>query len=132
LRLRVRIRRRVLDREIATGLWPSSDPDRALRAQQLTSEGERRRVAAGLAGILKAADRRHAEPAAPLNLRQAEVLAARHEIVALIDALRGDGVVGPRGVVLARRLVESNTSPLSRARAQHTVREAASRAIAAL
>jgi hypothetical protein len=39
-------------------------------------------VATGLAEILKAADERRADPWAPLDLNHAEVLAARHEIVA--------------------------------------------------
>jgi len=45
LRLRVWIKQRVLDREIAAGLQLDSDAARALRAQQLTGTTERRRVA---------------------------------------------------------------------------------------
>jgi hypothetical protein len=118
----------VLDREIAAGLQRDSDPERALRAQQLTSAPERCLVALGLAEILKAADERHADPSAALNLNHAEVLAARHEI----DALRGEGAVGARGVALAGQLIQSSGSPTSRARASHTVQEAVSKAIAGL
>ena len=74
LRLRVRIRRHVLDRELASGLQPESDAARALRARQLTSRYERCFVAACLANILEAADERHADPASPLRLNHAEVL----------------------------------------------------------
>ena len=132
MRLRVRIRQRVLDREIAAGLPSDFDAARAIRAQQLTSTAERCRVAACLASILEVADQRHADPSAPLNLNHAEVLAARHELLALIDALRGEGAVGARGVALARQLIQSSGSPLSRARANHTVQQAVSMAIAAL
>jgi hypothetical protein len=132
MRLRVRIRQRVLDREIAAGLPSDFDAAPAIRAQQLTSTRERCRVAACLASILEVADQRHADPSARLNLNHAEVLAARHELVALIDALRGEGAVGARGVALARQLIHSSGSPLSRARANHTVQEAVSKAIAAL
>jgi hypothetical protein len=102
------------------------------RARQLTSSPERCRVAASLADILKAADERHADPSAPLNVSHAEVPAARHEIVALIQAPRSERPVDPRGVALARQLIQSNGSPLSRARANHTVQEAVSKATAAL
>ena len=71
-------------------------------------------------------------PDGALSLNHAEVLAARHEIVALIEALRGEGAVAARGVALARRLIESSGSPLSRARAKHPVQQAVSKAIAAL
>ena len=132
MRLRVRIRRRVLDREIAAGLPSDFDAARAIRAQQLTSTPERCRVAACLASILEVADQRHADPSAPLNLNHAEVLAARHELLALIDAVRGEGAVGARGVALARQLIQSSGSPLSRGQASHTVQEAVAKAMAAL
>ena len=132
MRLRVRIRRHVLDREIASGLQPDSDVARALRAQQLTSALERRCVAAGLEHILAAADERHADPALPLRLNHAEVLAARHAIVALIEALRCERTVDARGVALARLLIGASDSPLLCAQTRRPVRQAVSEAIAAL
>ena len=132
LRLRVRIRQRVLDREIAAGLRTDSDAARALRAQQLTSAPERRRVAASIARILETADERHAEPAANLTVVDAQVLAARHGLVVLVDALRGEGAVSARGVALARQLIESVGSPLLRAQPGLTVQQAVSKTIAAL
>ena len=131
-RLRVRLRQRILDREIAVGLSPDADRDRALRARQLTSMAERGRVAACLAIILEAADERHADPASPLKLNHAQVLAARHEIVALIDVLRGEQAVCARGVALARMLVQDNRSLLLIARAGRTVQQAVHEALAAL
>jgi hypothetical protein len=132
LRLRVRIRRHVLDRELASGLQPESDVARALRARQLTSRYERCCVAACLANILEAADERHADPASPLKLNHAQVLAARNEIAALIDALRSDRAVAARGVALARLLVDSGSSPLLRPQPGGTVQQAVSEATAAL
>jgi hypothetical protein len=75
---------------------------------------------------------RHADPTSILQLNHAEVLATRHDIMALIDALRGDQVIAPRGAALARLLAESSTSPLLWAQAGHTVQQAVSEAIAAL
>jgi len=132
LRLCVRIRRHVLDREIASGLHPETDSARTVRAQQLTCPRERRCVAASLANILEAADERHADPGSPLRLNHAQVLAARYEIVALIEALRSDRTVAPRGAALAQLLVDSGSSPLLRSQRRRTVQQAVSEAIAAL
>ena len=48
-RIRARVHRRVIDREIAAGAVIDADPARALRAQQLTGTTERRCVATSLA-----------------------------------------------------------------------------------
>jgi hypothetical protein len=130
-RLRARLRLRVLDREIAGGLL-DGDAARTLRARQLTSDAERHGVAACLANILDAADERHADPASPLKLNHADVLAARYEIVALIEALRSEQHVEARGVALARRLLDDSCSPLLCARAGRTVRQAVDEAARAL
>ena len=132
VRLRVRIRRHVLDREIAAGLDPGDDLARATRAQQLLTADERRCVAGSLANILDAADERHADPASPLKLNHAEVLAARHDILALIAALRSDRVIAARGVARARLLTTADNSPLLRVRPELSVQEAVAEAIAAL
>ena len=66
-RIRLRLHRRVLDREIAAGAHAHGDPARALRALQLTGATERLRVAASLGNILDAADERHADPASAVN-----------------------------------------------------------------
>jgi len=132
LRLRVRMRQRVLDREIAAGLRPDSDAALELRAKQLTSTPERRRVAACLANILETADKRHAQPATPLTAIDAQVLAARHDLVVLIDALRGERAISARGVALARQLIESSGSPLVRSHAGRTVHQTVSETIEAL
>jgi hypothetical protein len=132
LGLRVRIRRHVLDREIAAGLDPGDDPARATRAQQLLSAHERRCVAGCLTNILEAADERHADPTSPLKLNHAEVLATRHDLLALIAALRSDRVLAARGVALARLLTEADTSPLLRVRPGLSVQDAVAEAIEAL
>jgi hypothetical protein len=132
VRLRVLVRRRVLDREIASGLRPEADAARALRAEQLRSLNERCCVAASLANVLSAADERQADPGSLLRLDHARVLAARHEIVTLIDALRSDRAVAARGVALARLLLDADASPLLRPQARGTVQQAVSEVIAAL
>ena len=131
-RLRARLHRRVLDREIAAGASISTDPARALRAMQLTSSVERLRVAASLRNILRAADERHADPASRVRLNHAGVLAARHGIVALIETLTSEQPITPRGIALARLLSVERDSPMLSDRSQGTVRHAVSQVLAAL
>jgi hypothetical protein len=131
-RIRARLHRRVIDREIAAGAAVDADPARALRALQLTGVTERRCVATSLANILEAADERHADPASRVRLPHADVLAARHGIVALIEVLRSEQTVAARGVALARLLTEERDSPMLCEGAGRTVHQAVSEALAAL
>ena len=131
-RIRVRLHRRVLDRELAAGAAVDADPARALRALQLTGETERQCVATSLRNIVEAADERHADPASQVRVNDAEVLAARHGIVALIDVLRTEQAVTARGVALARLLVVERHSPMLCERSRHTVQQAVAEALAAL
>ena len=57
LRARVRLARRVLDREVAWGASPHHSRELALRVEQLTSAPERHALAACLENILAAAER---------------------------------------------------------------------------
>jgi len=98
----------------------------------MTSTPERRRVAACLANILETADKRHAQPAARLTAIDAQVLAARHDMVVLIDALRREQAISARGVALDRQLIESSGSPLVRSHAGRTVQQTVSETIEAL
>ena len=131
-RLRVRLHRRVLDREIAAGAPLDSDPARALRALQLTGAPERRRIARCLANILEAADERHADPESPVTLNHADVLVARHQIVALIEVLRSEQAVAARGAALARLLIVERRSPMLCESSERTVQQAVSEALVAL
>ena len=131
-RIRVRLHRRVLDREIAAGAGVDADPARALRALQLTGPSERRCVAALLGNILEAADERHADPASHVRLNHADVLAARRGILALIEVLRSEQTVTARGVALARLLTEERRSPMLCEGTGRTVQQAVSEALAAL
>ena len=131
-RLRVWAERRVLDGELARGLDPEEDDLRALRARQLTAPPARRCVAACLSNILDACEERHSDPSARLQLRHAEVLAARHEIVAVVEGLRSSTPVTAQGVALARQLIDDGSSPLLRAHAGLTVADAVAQTLRAL
>ena len=131
-RIRARLHRRVIDREIAGGAVVDGDPARGLRAQQLTGVTERRSAATSLRNILDAADERHADPASRVRLNHADVLAARHGIVALIEVLRSEQTVTARGVALARLLAVDRDSPMLSERSGSTVQQAVSEALGAL
>ena len=64
----------------------------------------------------------HADPASPVRLNHAEVLAARDGIVALIEVLRSEQTVAPRGVALARLLTVERGSPMPCEGSQRLVR----------
>jgi hypothetical protein len=112
LRLRVRITRGSLDRQLASGAAADGSPALALRTQQLTSTPGRRTIAALLATILEAAEERQADPGSPLIVDHAAVLEAREQIQRLIDVLRARCELEPRGIALARLLLRDSRGPL--------------------
>jgi hypothetical protein len=113
MRLRVRLHRRRLDRELAQGLDPESWSDRALRARQLTNARTRRRIARGLRGVVASADRPSGPvlSAAPPACRTA-VVPWREALLGLADRLQQPGLVNPCGVARALVLLTDGTGPL--------------------
>jgi len=111
LRLRARLRRPWLDREIVRGADRPGDRALALREGQLTRRRERRRLASRLEQVL--ADR-PSQPrlssAVPIDHRAVRV--AKPILTELILSLRSIDPVEPRGVVLAWRLLTDASSPI--------------------
>ncbi len=60
------------------------------------------------------------------------MLAARDDVVRLIECLRSERPLAVRGIALARLLIDDSTSPLLHPRPAGTVPDAVSDAIAAL
>ena len=131
LRLRARSRCERLDREIAAGLPTGESPDRAMRASQLTNAPMRRTLAALYANVVDAADECDADPGSPLTVEYVAVIAARQQILELIERLRSGAELQPRGLALARLLVCDSASPIFRS-AGHTVSAALSEITSAL
>lgn len=131
LRLRARHRCERLDREIAAGLPTGESPDRAMRASQLTSASMRRTLAALYANVLDAAEECDADPGSPLTVEYVSLIAARQQILELIERLRSSAELKPRGLALARLLVCDSASPIFRP-AEHTVSGALSEIACAL
>jgi hypothetical protein len=90
------------------------NPAWVLRARQLSSAPERRAIAAWLANILDAADDCQVGLASPRLPDHAPVIAARGEIVALIELLRGETALEVRGIALARLLADGPAGRLLR------------------
>ncbi len=103
-----------------------------LRARQLGTVSERYALAACFAHILDAAVEVLADPATRLTLDHGAVLAARPEIVRLIELLRGEVTPNVRGVALARLLADDPTGLLARPHLGQTLQQAVADVIRAL
>jgi hypothetical protein len=112
LRLRVWLNRAGLDRELAEGANPTTDPARGLRAEQLVAVRTRRVLAAALRRIVRQA---HEPPRTPwtvtVGLNRREVIDATELLLALANRLEQVPHACPRAVALASFLVSDPVSP---------------------
>jgi hypothetical protein len=111
-RLRLRLLRRRLDREIAAGALPRDSVDIRRRCAQLTTRDSRLCLAVALVTIMGAAEERRADPASALILDHEAVLNERDQIDELIVRLRSGEGVGARGLALIRLLVDDSRGPV--------------------
>jgi hypothetical protein len=111
LRIRTRLLRAWLDRQIARGIERPGDRALALREAQLVGARERTRLAARFERLL-VPDRRanRLSSAAPVDHAAVEV--ARPLLTEVILSLRSSEVVEARGVVLGWRLLTDPCSPI--------------------
>jgi hypothetical protein len=113
LRLQVLVQRRRLDRSLAEGRNPSSDPLLAVRADQLGRPVERARLAASLRDAVCSLDdsalAQYLRPEAPVAA--ASVRACAQEIDDLARALTGP-TPRVRGVAIVRELLTNGAGPL--------------------
>jgi hypothetical protein len=111
VRIRTRVGRRGLDRQLAEGADPASSTELELRATQLRSTAERARVANALIETL--GDARRGEP---MTLRsrpqRAVVREAADDIMALALRLREDRPLSIEGVARAASLVDDKKSAM--------------------
>lgn len=129
--VRVRMRTAEIDRELARGRSPDSDPLTRERALQLVSESTRRKIARGLELALRQAD-------ADLSLRtqapvsREAVREAAPALETLIARLLDGGQVSPQGVARAKVLLSDGAGPLFLRRAGDGLLRAAGSARSAL
>ena len=92
-----------LDRALADGADPASEPSLRQRARRLTSWRTRRRLAKALEEV---------ECGPGLPVRHDQVMEARDLLSELTTALRSRERVSARGVLLARRIITDGCGPL--------------------
>jgi hypothetical protein len=120
-RLVARVRRFTLDRQLAGGASPDSNPALLLRAHALISERERRRLARALRRSSRLAGRGPLVAHAPLD--RDTLLGAGEELDTLASRLVAPGPVDARGVASTRLLLSDVRSPLFRRRSGGALRE---------
>jgi hypothetical protein len=129
MRLRAGWAHEALDRRLAEGADPGTDPLLQARAERLVAPASRATLAAGLERVVATAD----EPAAPLSsavpVRHRPVAGARHELMGLAGELRHMPDPRPRGVAMAERLVTEPSSVLFTASSSDEVARAARDAV---
>lgn len=112
LALLSRLRAVELDREIAAGTGLQTSPLLASRARSIVGKRSRRRLAGGLARVLKSVERSGPGLTAAVPPDCREVLAARVVISTLARRLRSPEPVNPRGVAVLQTLLTDGSSPL--------------------
>lgn len=129
MRLRAGWAHEELDRRLAEGTDPGTDPLLQARAERLVAPASRTAFAAGLERVVATAD----EPAASLSsavpVRRGPVAGARHELMGLAGELRHMPDPRPRGVAMAERLLTEPSSVLFTASSSDEVAHAARDAV---
>ena len=111
-RIHTRLRRKRLDDELARGGDPAASPERSLRAEQLTTPGERLKLANTLVEALGGARMNHLGPfRRKLRERDAAIRGSAEELLALARRLRDGEPINVRGAAMAARLVHDGSSP---------------------
>lgn len=112
MRLRMRLRRRRLDRELLAGSEPNRDPLILGRARQLTGRSARADLAGLFQRVLDFANEPESRLRGAIIIQRGSVRAAAPEIEHLIELLRGPQPVSPQGVLMAYRLLTDGAGPL--------------------
>lgn len=111
LRLRVLMRRTWLDRQLAEGRNPETDPALGLRARELTGRRTRDTLARALFGVVGRAEQPpRLSAAVPLN--NGAIVEARAFLIQLANRLEDPAPVSPRGMAMAWRLITDGASSL--------------------
>jgi hypothetical protein len=114
MRLRMRLRRGRLDRELLSGSEPNRDPLILGRARQLTDRAARADLAGLFQRVLDFANEPESRLRGAVTIQRGSVRAAAPDIEHLIEVLRGPEPVSPQGVLMAHRLLTDGTGPLYR------------------
>lgn len=123
-RLQVRVHRRRLDEELASGAAIGDSPERTLRAEQLADQRARRRLAAALRRIVCEAQ----DPRITLRVLVAPartaVLQWSEALLGLAERIERPGPLAARGLAQAVLLISDGAGPLYYPGATHPLGEA--------
>jgi hypothetical protein len=112
IRVRTRLHRGRLDREIVSGADPNLGPLRRERAHQLVGDEWRRRSATNLERLLVEAD----SPPHPFNprvpLARAAIRDSRWSLDTIVERLRAPAYISPQGVAMITVLLADGAGPL--------------------
>jgi hypothetical protein len=131
LRIRVAVRRRVLDEDLARGDSPLRGDVYALRARQLVERRSRERLARALERLVEGAERTPS-PSEIVWLPKREILDARTGLLRLAGRLGDARPAYARGVAMVSQLVCDGTGPAFTPRAGLALRRAIAAATDAL
>jgi hypothetical protein len=111
IRLSALVRRPQLDRKLAEGRAPVTALAR-FRAQQLTSQARRRRLAAGLLRLTREAERQAVRRGSAVPLNRAAIRHCRGLLREVAAELVDEGPVTPRGILRLQGLLRDGSSPI--------------------
>lgn len=125
LRIRVRLGRWRLDRQIAAGGLREGGAELELRSSQLTAPDAQRALARNLRRIIAFADTNPSRPSlSAVVIEPAAVRRGRAAMVELAEQLERAPRVDARGILLARALLTDVLSPVFDADAERSLTEA--------
>jgi hypothetical protein len=129
MRVRAAWARKDVDRRLAEGAHPDTDPLLHTRAERLVTPASRAALAAGLERAVAAAHDPGAALSSAAPVRPGPVGGARHELMGLAGELRHMPDPRPRGVAVAELLLTEASSVLFTAASSAEVSRAAREAV---
>lgn len=110
-RVQARLHRSRLDKALASGADPNTDPLRRERAGQLVGEKRRRKLAASLEGLLAEADSAPRPFTSKVPIARAAIRDSRWDVETIVERLKAPAYISAQGVAMASLLLTSGTSP---------------------
>jgi hypothetical protein len=125
--LRVRLRRRLIDRDMAEARVDNNSDEHRLREAQLASEVNRRDIAGSLREVVALAENPRAEWLGSTALLNRDVVVpSRDGLMGLVERLEQTGPISACGVARARVLVSDGMGPLYNPASERSIGEAIS------
>ena len=112
IRIRIRLHRDRLDRDLVSGVDPNLGTLHRERARQLVGEGWRDRTATSLERLLAEADRPRRGFSSKVPIARAAIRDSRWTLDTIVERLRAPAYVSPQGVAMITVLLADGTGPL--------------------